>query len=81
MFLKKFFPDPILNFLFRSLQEKDLFGATSITLHNLCIICSSHMTTHFQEFLKIVQNFDNYPINSETANGLLKGINNNLYFS
>jgi len=71
-----FFADPILQYLFTSLQHCQLATAAAESLQAVCSQCPDQMTSHFGALLQIIQAIDSFDVTNDAAIGLLKGIPN-----
>ncbi|XP_015116799.1 transportin-3 [Diachasma alloeum] len=66
--------EPVLNFLLTCLNQRGLASAASGALHSICTACPLHMASHFPGLLQIARSLDSFPISSEAAIGLIKGV-------
>jgi len=65
--------EPVLQFLFCSLQQSQLATAAADALQSVCSQCPDQMTIHFDSLVHIMTEVDTFDISNEAAIGLLKG--------
>ena len=66
--------EPILQFLFTSLQHTQLATAAADSLQCVCSQCPDQMTAHFDSLVRIVSDLDSFDaVSNDAAIGLLKG--------
>ncbi|WAR09032.1 TNPO3-like protein [Mya arenaria] len=66
--------DPVLQYLMAGLQEPRLASVAATALQSISTMCKSHMKSHCEGLIQIVQAVDTFNISNDAATGLLKGV-------
>jgi len=65
--------EPILEFLFCSLQQSQLATAAADALQCVCSQCPDQMTVHFDSLVRIITDVNSFDVSNDATIGLLKG--------